>query len=115
MVYAPNRGDAVWLNFDPQSGREQAGRRPAIVLSPAAYNEKVGLVVACPISSRAKGYSLEVAIPAGLRIEGVILSDHVKSADWRSRQLEFICTLPRPVVDEVVEKLAVLLALRAID
>lgn len=110
MVYAPQRGDAVWLNFDPQSGREQAGRRPALVLSPSEYNQRAGLILACPITSRAKGFKFEVSIPAGSRLSGVILADHVKSADWRTREIEFICRLPVATVEDVVEKLSVLLA-----
>ena len=109
MNYIPKRGDAIWINFDPQSGREQAGRRPALVLSPAAYNGKVGLILVCPITNQAKGFAFEVKIPEQLKVKGVILSDHVKSADWRSREIEFICRVPESVTEEVVEKLSVLL------
>ena len=83
MDYTPQRGDIVWLNFNPQIGREQTGRRPAVVLSPGSYNGKVGLLLACPITSQVKGYPFEVAIPPGLKIRGVVLSDQVKSLDWR--------------------------------
>ena len=100
----------MWVTFAPQAGREQAGRRPAIVLSPAAYNGRVGLALMCPITSRIKGYPFEVAIPAGLPVTGVVLSDQVKSLDWRARQAGRICTLPRPVVTEVLQKLGALLA-----
>ncbi len=82
MDYIPKRGDIVWLNLTPQSGREQSGRRPVLVLSPKSYNQKVGLALICPITNQAKGYAFEVEITRGLRIKGVILSDHVKSADW---------------------------------
>ena len=82
----PERGDAVWIDFDPQSGREQAGRRPAVVLSPAAYNGKVGLALLCPITGRIKGYPFEVGIPSGFGVAGVILADQVKSLDWRRRK-----------------------------
>ncbi len=109
MSYTPKRGDAIWINFDPQSGREQAGRRPSLVLSPFAYNVKVGLALICPITNQAKGYAFEVKIPERLKIKGVILSDHVKSADWRTREIEFICRLPESVVEEAIEKLSVLL------
>lgn len=109
MVYIPRRGDAVWLNLDPQSGREQAGRRPVIVLSPSEYNSKVGLAIICPITNQAKGYSFEVEIPRGLKVRGVILSDHVKNTDWRTRDVGFICRVPSDVVNDVIEKLAVLL------
>jgi len=99
----------VWLSFHPQAGYEQAGRRPAVVLSPQQYNARVGLGLFCPITSRAKGYPFEVAIPAGLPVGGVVLSDQVKSLDWRARRADFICALPRETVTEILEKLAVLL------
>jgi len=99
----------VWLSFHPQAGYEQAGRRPAVVLSPQQYNARVGLGLFCPITSRAKGYPFEVAIPAGLPVGGVVLSDQVKSLDWRARWADFICALPRETVTEILEKLAVLL------
>ena len=79
--YVPARGDAIWLTFTPQAGHEQAGRRPALVLSPASYNGKVGLAILCPITSQTKGYPFEVATPAGSRVSGVILADQVKSLD----------------------------------
>jgi mRNA interferase MazF len=109
MDYFPGRGDAVWLDLNPQSGREQAGRRPVLILSPEAYNKKVGLALICPITNRSKGYSFEVKIPDGLKIKGVILSDHVNSADWRARNVAYICRIPGPVVEDVIEKLNVLL------
>lgn len=105
----PDRGDVVWLSFTPQAGHEQAGRRPAVVLSPAAYNGKVGLAVLCPITSRAKGYPFEVRIPDGFSVGGVVLSDQVKSLDWRARKAEVAGRLPRHVVAEVLEKLSTLL------
>lgn len=80
--YVPDRGDLVWLSFDPQAGREQAGRRPAVILSPASYNRSSGLALAVPVTSHVKGYPFEVPIPAGMRISGVILADHLKSVDW---------------------------------
>ncbi|MHB8733212.1 MAG: endoribonuclease MazF [bacterium] len=106
----PDRGDVVWITLAPQAGHEQAGRRPAVVLSPAAYNGKVGLALLCPITNQVKGYPFEVAIPAGLPITGVVLSDQVKSLDWRVRQAERICPLPRPSLTEVLQKLGALLA-----
>jgi mRNA interferase MazF len=99
----------VWLCFHPQAGYEQAGRRPAVVLSPQQYNARVGLALFCPITSRAKGYPFEVAIPAGLPVGGVVLSDQVKSLNWGGRRADFICALPRETVTEILEKLAVLL------
>lgn len=102
--YIPKRGDAVWLSMDPRAGREQAGRRPAIVLTPQKYNGKVGLAIFCPITSQVKGYPFEVPIPDGLAIEGVILSDQVKSLDWRERRATFICELPEIVIRETLAK-----------
>lgn len=107
--YVPRRGDLVWLSFTPQAGPEQAGRRPALVLSPAAYNGKVGLVLVCPITSQIKGYPFEVVIPAGAAISGVVLSDQVKSLDWRARRAAFAARLPVEAVGEVLEKLGTLL------
>lgn len=107
--YIPEKGDMVWLDFSPQSGYEQAGRRPAICLSPKSYNEKVGLAIFCPVTSNKKGYPFEVGIPEGLPVSGVILSDHVKNLDWQSRTVEFICTLPQEIMDEVLGKLKALL------
>src|SRR5580692_1036593 len=87
-AYVPDAGDLIWLSFSPQAGREQAGRRPALVLSPRGYNERAGLCAVCPVTSRAKGYPFEVALPDGLAVAGVVLSDHVKSADWQVRDAE---------------------------
>jgi mRNA interferase MazF len=109
VAYVPERGDAVWIDFNPQAGHEQAGRRPAIVLSPRSYNEKVGLCLLCPITSRAKGYPFEVVIPNDLRLTGVVLSDQAKSLDWRSRNAEFIVETPKAVTEEVLKKLRSLL------
>ena len=110
MFYVPDRGDVVWITLSPQSGHEQAGRRPALVLSPAAYNGRVGLAVLCPITSQIKGYPFEVLIPEGLAVSGVILADQVKSQDWRARRAEWICTLPPATVAEVLDKLSTLLS-----
>jgi mRNA interferase MazF len=107
--YVPSRGDAVWITFNPQAGHEQAGRRPALVVSPASYNGKVGLAVLCPITSQIKGYPFEVNIPSGLKVGGVVLSDQVKSLDWRIRRAEFICKLPHETLTEVIDKLGALL------
>jgi len=107
--YVPGRGDIVWLSFDPQAGHEQAGRRPAVVLSPVGYNEKVGLALVCPITSQVKGYPFEVAIPPGLPVSGVILADQVKSLDWRARRAERIAVLPPATVAEALRKLRALL------
>lgn len=109
MEYFPERGDAVWLNLSPQSGREQSGRRPVLIVSPLVYNKKVGLALVCPITNQAKGYAFEVEIPENLKVKGVILSDHIKSADWKTRNIEFICKVPKDVVEDVIEKLDTLL------
>ncbi|MGI8825377.1 MAG: type II toxin-antitoxin system PemK/MazF family toxin [Chloroflexota bacterium] len=106
----PGRGDAVWINLSPQSGHEQAGRRPALVLSPTTYNGRVGLALLCPITSQAKGYPFEVRLSPELPVRGVILADQVKSLDWRSRDTEIICRLPSRVVTEVLGKLGTLLS-----
>jgi len=108
--YVPARGDAVWITLNPQAGHEQAGRRPALVLSPSAYNGRVGLAILCPITSQVKGYPFEAAIPLGLKLAGVVLADQVKNLDWRVRNAEFICKLPRKTTDEVLQKLGTLLA-----
>src|SRR5512136_3155042 len=92
--YIPERGDAVWITLDPQAGHEQGGRRPALVLSPAAYNGRVGLALLCPITSQRKGYPFEVALPAGLKIQGVVLADQVKSLDWQIRRAERVEVVP---------------------
>jgi mRNA interferase MazF len=108
--FIPNRGHIVWIDFDPQSGHEQAGRRPAFVVSPAAYNEKIGLALLCPITNQVKGYPFEVALPKGTDVSGVILADQIKSLDWKSRNAEFNCNAPYEVVNLVLEKLATLLS-----
>ena len=110
MAYIPDGGDIVWITFNPQAGHEQAGRRPALVLSPAAYNGRVGLAILCPITSQIKDYPFEVVIPEGLEIKGAILSDQVKSLDWRARKAEFSCKLPPASYNEVVQKLSTLIS-----
>ena len=106
---APDRGDVVWLDFTPQAGHEQAGRRPGVVLSPAAYNRKVGLALVCPITTQAKGYPFEVAIPADRVVAGVVLADQVKSIDWRARGIEFKGRADEETVNEVVGRVLPLL------
>lgn len=108
--YVPSRGDVVWVSLSPKAGHEQAGRRPALVVSPVSYNGKVGLAVLCPITSQVKGYPFEVRVPAGLAVQGTVLSDHVKSLDWRARRARFICRLPAPATREVLQKLGTLLS-----
>lgn len=110
MAYAPDRGDVVWITLNPRAGHEQAGRRPAIVLSPKAYNVKVRLAIFCPITSQVKGYPFEVRIPEGQPVSGAILADQVKSLDWQARKAERIGTLPHQTTTEVLQKLATLLS-----
>ena len=107
--YCPKRGDVVWLSFEPQAGHEQAGHRPALVLSPEAYNRKTSLAIFCPITSQVKGYPFEVHLPSGLKASGVILADQVKSFDWQARGAQFCCRIPGVTLAEVLEKLNVLL------
>jgi mRNA interferase MazF len=104
--YVPDRGDLIWLNFDPQSGHEQKGKRPALVISPKAYNEKVGLGLFCPITSKEKGYPFEVTIQHK-KIQGVVLSDQIKSMDWKQRDAEFISKASDKELEEVVNKVSV--------
>ena len=109
-TYVPRCGDVVWLTLNPQAGHEQAGRRPALVLSPESYNGKIGLAIFCPITNQIKGYPFEVLIPEGLPIAGAILSDQVKSLDWRARNAELICILPDETISEVLQKLGTLIS-----
>ena len=108
--YVPERGDIVWLDFHPQAGHEQAGRRPGLVLSPEAYNGRVGLALMCPVTTRQKGYPFEVAIPPGLEARGVVLVDQIRSLDWRARNASKICTVPAHVVERVKSLLETLLS-----
>jgi mRNA interferase MazF len=108
-AFVPAAGDFVWLTFDPQAGREQAGRRPALVLSPKLYNARSGLALACLITNQAKGYPFEVAVPAGRGATGVILTDHLKSIDWKARRAEPLGHCPDEAMAEVRAKLAPLL------
>lgn len=105
----PDRGDVVWISLNPQAGHEEAGRRPTVVLSPAAYNGRVGLALLCPITNQVKRYPFEVEVPQGLEITGVVLADQVKSLDWRARNAAFICRLPAATTREVLHKLRTLL------
>ena len=107
----PELGTLGWLVFDPQAGREQAGRRPAIVLSHTRYNEKTGLAVFCPITSRVKGYPFELAVPAGLPVSGVVLCDHVRSQDWKERKWQPICKVPAAFVQKVMARMLTLFEL----
>lgn len=107
--YVPDRGDAVWIDLAPQAGHEQSGRRLALVLSPAAYNGRVGLALFCPITNQSKGYPFEIALPLGFAVSGVVLADHVKSLDWRARRADKIGSLPETLVAQVIARLNTLL------
>ena len=107
--YIPERGDIVWIDMNPQTGHEQTGRRPAVVLSPSAYNNKVGLALLCPITNQNKGYPFEVIIPEGFKVSGTILSDQVKSLDWKVRHAEFFDKIPESITLEILKKLTTLL------
>jgi mRNA interferase MazF len=106
--YVPARGEVIWLQFNPQAGHEQAGHRPAAVISPSSYNRRVGLALCCPITSQVKGYPFEVLLPKGLGVEGAILADQIKSLDWRVRKARRIGRLPADVLQETVGKILAL-------
>ncbi len=105
--YVPESGDIVWLQFDPQAGHEQAGHRPALVISPASYNGKTGLMVCCPMTSKIKGYPFEVVIGKGR--EGAALADQIKSLDWRARKATRKGKASGSELQEVKAKIAALL------
>ena len=107
--FVPDRGDVIWLTLDPRAGHEQAGRRPALVLSPAAYNAKVGLLVACPVTGRVKGYPFEVTLPPGLPVSGAVLADQPRSLDWRERKASRLCRVPDDVLARVLGRIEALL------
>ena len=100
--YIPQRGDVVWLHFNSQVGHEQAGRRPAVVLSPESYNQRTSLALFCPVTNQVKGYPFETLLPAGLPVGGVALCDQIKSLDWKARSAEFICALPEETLDDTM-------------
>ena len=107
----PDRGSLVWLHFSPQAGSEQAGRRPGIVLTKEAYHRRSRLAVVCPITSREKGWPMEVRLPPGLAVSGVVLVDHVRSVDREARGMEIVGAAPGSVLDEIDARLAPLLCL----
>jgi mRNA interferase MazF len=108
-AYQPDRGHFVYLDFTPHAGREQAGRRPALVLSPLAYNIASGLMLACPVTSQLKGGSFEVAIPRGARLAGAVLSDHLRSVDWVARNAQLHSVAPQETVLEVLARIEAVL------
>jgi mRNA interferase MazF len=108
-AFCPDAGDLIWLNFDPQAGREQAGRRPALVLSSKRFNQKASLAFICPITSKVKGYASEVPLPIGLPVHGAVLCSHMRSLDWQARSPVFIGKAPEGVllaVREIVGSIA---------
>lgn len=107
--YTPQKGDIVYINFNPQKGREQAGRRPAIILSPGIYNQSTRLALLCPITSNAKGYPFEVKLTQHSKTKGVVLSDHIKCLDWHDRKIKFLEKASNTVLVEVIAKLQTLL------
>jgi len=111
MPYIPERGDIVWLDFNPQSGHEQAGRRPALVLSPQKYNAKTRLVIVCPITTKAKSGLFDILIGPGLPVSGAVLSDQVKSLSWEKRNADFICRADPKTLEDTLERIATLLGI----
>lgn len=101
-LYIPKKRDIVWINFNPKSGKEQAGRRPALVVSSSRYNRLVGLALVCPITTKIKGFMFEILIPEGLEISGVVLADQVKSLDYKTRRAEFFCQIPEEILMQVI-------------
>ena len=108
-MYIPDRGDLIWLTFNPQAGHEQAGRRPALVISPAAYNGKTNLCLACPVTNSIKGYPFEVLLPKQSDVTGVILTDQIKSLDWKVRNAIFIEKISKQVLEDVIAHIKTLL------
>lgn len=107
--YIPDRGDIIWLSFNPQAGHEQSGHRPGVVLSPKIYNRQAGLALICPITSQVKGYPFEVKLPEGLPVEGVVLADQVRSLDWLARNARRAGVLPHNYIEEILAKIKTLL------
>lgn len=107
--YIPGQCDIVWLTAGPREGHEQAGRRPAVVLSPSSYNARVGLALFCPVTSKEKGYPFEVKLPAACAVQGVVLADRIRSLDWRARGAEFICSVSGKVMEDIAAKVSLLL------
>ncbi|MEO8382177.1 MAG: endoribonuclease MazF [Acidobacteriota bacterium] len=109
--YVPKRGDVVWLTFDPQAGHEQAGVRPAVVLSPTSYNQRSSLILVVPVTRQIKGYPFEVVLPGDFPVSGAVLADQLKSVDWRSRKARFIASLPETVLRTILHRAGLLLSL----
>ena len=108
-AYVPERGDVVWLAFSRQAGHEQSGTRPALVISPATYNRRVGLALFCALTTQVKGYPFEVLLPAGLKAKGAVLADQIKSLDWHARNAKLLCRVPREVMEETLARVLALM------
>lgn len=108
-AFIPDGGDLIWLQFDPQVGHEQAGHRPAVVLSPRAYNRRTSLALVCPVTSKSKGYPFEVVLRAGMGISGVVLADQVRCVDWRGRNAKAAGKLPPTTLEEIRDRVAALI------
>lgn len=110
--YIPQRGDIVWIELDSSQGAEMRKTRPALVVSPLSYNKKVGLALFCPITGHQKGYPFEVVLTLQNDVKSIILADQVKSLDWKVRNAKFKEKVSFDVMNEVIEKLSVLISLR---
>ncbi len=108
-AHVPERGDLIWIEFDPVAGHEQGGRRPAVVISTGKYNLRSGLALVCPVTTKEKGYPYEAALPSGLPVKGVVLADHIRSLDWKSRKFEFIAGLPEKTSENIIALIEALL------
>ena len=106
--YIPNKGDVVWISFDPRIGREQKGRRPALVLSPRTYNQRAGLALVCPVTSHEKGYPFEVAL-SEKKVKGAVLADHIHSFDWKKRKAVYIQKASVEVIEQALNKVSTLI------
>ena len=107
MAYIPRKGDLIWLDFSPQAGREQKGKRPALVISSKEYNKRTHLALCCPITSNRKGYPFEVVL-SEQKIKGAILTDHLKNLDWKARKARFIAKVKPKTISECIEKIIAL-------
>ena len=103
--YVPERGDIVWITLNPRIGHEQSGRRPAVIISPSSYNFKANLALTCPITNRVKGYPFEVVLPSKMIITGAVLTDQLRSLNWREREALFITKLPDKALEKIIERI----------
>lgn len=110
-AYQPDRGHLVYLDFTPNAGTEQGGRRPALVLSPKDFNIRTGLMMACPITSQGKGSPFEVQLPRGVKLDGYVLSDHLRSVDWIARNADYHSEAPQDLMHEVLGRIEAILSI----